>query len=407
MSASIRRDGSSKFGYQQRWGVFPSVSFGWRVKQENFMNNIDWINDLKLRASAGVNGSNNIGSYASIPVLGTYNYALGGATGLGQGVSSIPNSYLHWEESKSIDFGLDFSLLKNRISGTFEVYRKENSDLLLNVPVPAASGFTSYLSNIGRVRNQGWEFELNTVNVSSKDFQWKTSANISHNENKVLALGPGQSKIEIASSFSDPFMKLEVGKPMYTIFTVVQNGVITQADIDKGGTTYGGKPLVLGDPRYVDQNGDGKITTDDRKDVGNPSPKYTWGVTNTLKYKDFDINVLVQGQNGGYVYGLIGRALDRTGMAYTENTLNNDPAVRGNWKTGFGYVANTDWLYKSDYVSIRNITLGYNLSKALKSFSRIDNARLYVSGENWFYWDKYKVGFNPEAVVLGLNINFN
>ncbi len=432
LSASIRRDGSSKFGFEQRWGVFPSVSLGWRVTQEDFMKKVDWINDLKLRASAGINGSNNIGNYASIPVLGSYNYALGGATGIGQGVSSIPNSKLHWEESKSIDFGVDFSLLKSRISGTFEVYRKENSELLLQVPAPAASGFTSYLSNIGRVLNQGWEFELNSVNVSSKNFQWKTSANISHNENKVLALGPGQDKIEISSSFSDPFMKLEVGKPMYTIFTVVQDGVITQADIDKGGTTYGGKPLVLGDPRYIDQNGDKKITTDDRVDVGNPSPKYTWGITNTFKYKEFDLNILVQGQNGGYVYGLIGRAIDRTGMAYAENTINVDPAVRGNWKTNFGFVANTDWLYKSDYISIRNITLGYNLSKALKSLSRVDNARLYVSGENWFYWDKYKVGYNPEAVntsgssdgrfplpvdyggaplarsiVLGLNINFN
>tara|TARA_R110000868_G_scaffold21779_6_gene90260 strand:+ start:608 stop:3766 length:3159 start_codon:yes stop_codon:yes gene_type:complete len=434
LSASLRRDGSSKFGIQQRWGTFPSISLGWRVTEENFMKNVDWLSELKLRGSSGINGSNNIGNYAAFSTLGTYNYALGGGTGLGQGVSGIPNPFLHWEESKTTDFGIDFGLLNNRITGVFDYYEKVNSDLLLQVPALAASGYTSYLSNIGKVQNKGWEFELTTLNVVQKNFQWKTSANISHNENEVLALGPDQDKIEINSSFGGgvPFYKLEVGKPMYTIFTIVQDGVVTQADIDTGGTTWGGKDLVLGDPRYIDQNGDGKITTDDRVDVGNPTPKYTWGITNTINYKDFDLTVLVEGQNGGYVYGLLGRALNRTGMGSVENTLDVDPAVRGNWKTNFGYVPNTDWLYKSDYLSVRNITLGYDLSEALKSLKRIDNARLYVSAENWFYKDKYDGGFNPEAnnvsgssdgrfpvpadyggaplprsFVVGLNINFN
>jgi len=434
ISASIRRDGSSKFGFQQRWGVFPSVSLGWRITQEDFMKKFNWINDLKLRASAGINGSNNIGNYAAYSTLASYNYTLGGANAIGQGIGSIPNPLLHWEESKSTDLGLDFSILKNRISGTFEVYRKINSDLLLQVPVVGASGFTNYLTNIGKVQNQGWEFELNTSNVATKNFKWKTSLNLSHNENQVLALGPDQTKIEIAASGLSgvPFVKLEVGKPMYTLFMLVQDGVVTQADIDAGGTTIGGNALKLGDPRYIDQNGDKKITADDRVDVGNPTPKIIWGITNTFKYKAFDLNVLVQGQNGGTVYGLIGRGINRTGMSAGENNLDVDPAVRGNWKTSFGYQANTDWLYSSDYLSIRNITLGYDLSKALKSMTRIDKARIYISGENWFYWNKYKVGYNPEAVntaassdgafalpvdyggaplakslVLGLNINFN
>ncbi len=434
LSASIRRDGSSKFGFKQRWGTFPSLSLGWIVTEENFMKNIGWLSSLKLRASSGLNGNNNIGNYAAFSTLGSYNYALGGGTGLGQGVASIPNPYLHWEKSRSNDFGFDFGLLNNKISGTFDYYTKTNSDLLLNVPILAATGFTSFLSNIGKVRNNGWEFELNTTNITTKDFQWRTSANISYNTNKVLALGSDQDKIEINSSFGGgvPFYKLEVGKPMYTIFAIKQDGVITQADIDKGGTTWAGKPLVLGDPRYVDQNGDGKITTDDRVDVGNPNPKYIWGITNTFKYKNFDLNILVQGQNGGYIYSLLSRGINRTGMGAVENNLDVNPATRGNWKTNFGYVPNTDWLYKSDYFSIRNITLGYNLSNALKSLSRIDNARVYLSAENWFYKDKYKGGFNPEAantsgsssssfpvpadyggapmaksLVLGLNINFN
>ncbi len=434
LSSSIRSDGSSKFGSDRRWGTFYSLALGWRIKKEGFLDNVDWLNDLKLRASLGTNGSNNIGSYSAYSTLASYNYSLGGAAAIGQGVSGIANPELHWEQSKSIDLGLDFSVLKNRISGTFEVYRKNNSDLLLRVPVPAASGFGSYLTNVGEVQNQGWEFELNTVNVATKDFQWKTSLNLSHNENKVLALGPDQTKIEISNSFDGgiPFVKLEVGKPMYTIFALQQDGVVTQADIDGGGKTIGGKALVLGDPRYIDQNEDGKINADDRVDLGNPTPKLTWGITNNFKYKDLDLSVLVQGQNGGTVYGLTGRAIDRTGMGQVENSLDVDPAVRGNWRTTFGYQANSDWLYKSDYISVRSISVGYTLSEISKAIKRIDNIRLYLSGENLFYYNKYKGGFNPEAVntsgssnsdfavpvdyggaplaksvVLGVNINFN
>jgi TonB-linked SusC/RagA family outer membrane protein len=434
MSASIRRDGSSKFGSDRQWGVFPSLSLGWRMKQESFLQDVSWLSDLKLRASTGVNGSNNIGSYASYATLGTYNYSLGGAAAIGQGAASIPNPELHWEESRSIDLGVDFGFIKNRLSGTFEVYRKNNSELLLRVPVPGDTGFVSYLTNIGEVQNQGWEFELNSLNVKTNNFEWRTSANLSHNENKVLALGPDQSKIEISNAYDGgvPFIKLEVGKPMYTIFGLKQNGVLTQADIDAGGTTIGGNKLVLGDPRYIDQNGDKKINSEDRVDLGNPTPKYTWGITNTFKYKDFDLSVLVQGQNGGTVYGLTGRAIDRTGMGSVENSLNVDPAVRGNWRTSFGYQANSDWLYKSDYISVRSVSIGYSLKQAVKTLKRIDNARLYITGENIFYWNKYKVGFNPEAVntsgssnsdfsvpvdyggaplaksvVIGLNVNFN
>lgn len=434
LSASIRRDGSSKFGSERRWGTFSSLSLGWRLKQEAFLQDVDWLTELKLRASTGINGNNNIPSYAQFATLGQYNYSIGGAAAAGQGAASIPNPALHWEGSKSIDFGLDVAFIKNRLSATFEVYRKNNNELLLRVPIPSSSGFGTFQTNIGEVQNQGWEFEMNSLNVKTPSFEWRTSANISHNENKVVALGPDQNKIEISNSFDGgiPFIKLEVGKPMYTIFGLKQNGIVTQADIDTGGTTIGGNKLVLGDPRYVDQNGDKKINSEDRVDLGNPTPKYTWGITNSFKYKDLDLNILVQGQNGGSVYGLTGRAIDRTGMGSVENSLDVDPAVRGNWKTSFGYQANSDWLYKSDYVSVRSISIGYNLRQALKGIKRIDNARLYVTGENWFYWNKYRVGFNPEAVntsassnsdfavpvdyggaplakslVIGLNINFN
>jgi outer membrane receptor protein involved in Fe transport len=173
--------------------------------RRHFLSDVDWLSELKLRASTGTNGSNNIGSYSSYSTLASYNYSIGGAVGIGQGVSSIANPSLHWEQSKSVDFGLDFSILKNRISATFDVYRKTNSDLLLRLPVPAASGFTSYLTNVGAVQNQGWEFELNTLNFKTDNFEWRTSANISHNENKVTALVRIKQKLKLAILLMEEF----------------------------------------------------------------------------------------------------------------------------------------------------------------------------------------------------------
>lgn len=429
LSLSIRTDGSSKFGPENRWGLFPSVSAGWRISEERIMDDVDWLSELKLRASFGINGSNNIGNYAWQSTLGTFNYVIGGTTAQGQGVNSIPNEALGWEESRSTNLGLDIGLFDGRLSAILNLYRKENSDLLLQVPAAAASGFTSYLSNIGKVRNEGIEVELSSYNIVGKDFEWKTTANISHNRNEVLALGPDQDRIEVSSSYSSiPFVILEVGKPMYQIHTIEQDGVLTEEDVANDAATFGGGDPVLGDPRYVDQNDDGIINADDRVDIGRPFPKINWGITNTFNYKKFDLNVLLQGQNGGHVISLLDRAINRTGMSAGENHLDVDPAEAGNWKTNFGYAANSSWVYKSDYISLRNVTLGYDLSGFLGE--RISGARIYVTGENWLYWDKYS-GFNPEAtnapasndgrfpvpadyggapiarsLILGLNFNF-
>lgn len=416
LSASIRRDGSSRFGEDTRWGVFPSASVGWRISEEKFMSGIRQISDLKLRGSWGKSGNYNIPDYGAIPLLGAANYTFNNAVANGQAPAGIANPKLAWEKSETFDVGFDIGVLNNRITAAFDYYSRKSTDLLLNVPVSAVTGSTTVLSNAGKTENKGWEFEVTSRNLTGS-LQWTTTANISHNTNKLVELANGQTQTIIPSAYgsASEHSILQVGQPMYSIYVIQQQGILTQEDIDKNAAVFGSQ--TVGDPKYVDANGDGKIDLNDRVIVGKPNPDYTWGITNTVKYKGFDLSVLVQGQWGGQIYSLLGRALSRTGQGFTDNPLGffrdrwrsaDDP---GNGKVGkaystFGFTANTDWLYSSDYVRIRNITLGYNLGRLFHTKS-IQGARVYVTAENFFGWDKYKGGFNPEATNTDLSGNGN
>jgi TonB-linked SusC/RagA family outer membrane protein len=410
LSASLRGDGSSRFGSENQFGYFPAVSLGWHISQEKFLQNLEVLSDLKLRASLGYAGNNTIGDYSSIPTLGFYNYDFGGTQVTGQAPNRVANPLLRWEKNRTVDFGLDLALVKNRIYISADYYTKTSKDLLLNVPIPTASGFGTNLINIGEVQNRGWELAINTNNVQGA-LTWTTSFNFSHNQNEVKHLGPGDARIEVAAITDTPHSILQVGLPLYSIFVVKQNGILTQADIDGKAALYGTE--TAGDPRYEDFNGDGKIDSNDRQVVGQPSPKYTWGITNTFKYKGFDLSFLVQGQNGGSIYSLLGRAIDRTSVSYLENGLgrvrdrwisadNPGAGVKGKATGNFGFIKNTDWLYSSDYFRFRFITLGYDLGRIVNK-KIAQGVRVYVTGENLFGHDKYYGGLNPDAVNTSNN----
>lgn len=405
LMASVRRDGSSRFGSDSRWGVFPAGSVGWRISQENFLKNVSFLSELKVRGSIGFAGNNNIGDYSSLATLGVNSYTFGGAIATGQSPNSSPNADLRWEKSRTLDFGLDYGFFRNRVFGSFDYYTKTSKDLLLSVPVPSASGYSSQLRNIGEVLNQGWEVELKTLNFTGA-FTWNTSINFSHNENKVQHLGPGDATIEIPSSYGAASTILQVGQPMFSFYSIVQNGILTQADIDSGAPIIQGE--VVGDPRYQDANNDKVIDDKDRVIVGQPSPKYTWGITNSFSFKGFDLSVLIQGQNGGQLYSLIGRAIDNTNMGYNQNVLglqrdrwispeNPGAGERGRASTNFTPLKSTSWLYSSNYYRVRNITLGYNLSTLIGT-RFVQAARIYVSAENFFGHDTYRGGYNVDAV---------
>ncbi|MGI4870853.1 MAG: SusC/RagA family TonB-linked outer membrane protein [Janthinobacterium lividum] len=405
LSASVRRDGSSRFGENDKYGVFPAASVGWRISQEKFFPKQDVLSDLKLRASLGLSGNNGIGDYSSIATLGVFTYSSGGSLIPGQAPNRINNPNLKWERNRTLDYGVDFALLNGRIGASVDYYTKTSRDLLLNVPVAATAGFATQLTNIGEVLNKGWEVELNTRNLIGK-FQWNTSINVSHNRNEVVHLGPTDAPILVSSGWDIQNNILQVGQPLYSIYAIKTIGILSQADIDGKAARYGTE--TVGDAKYEDYNKDGKIDANDRQIVGQPSPKYTWGITNNFKYKGFDLTVLVQGQNGGSIYSLFGRAVDRTGTTYSENMLGinrdrwrsaADPGtgVRGKAYSTFGYTKTTDWLYSSDYFRVRQITLGYDLGTLIKK-SVLQGARVYVSAENFFGHDKYYGGYNPEAV---------
>jgi len=251
-------------------------------------------------------------------------------------------------------------------------------------------------------------------------FKWNTTFSISHNTNKVVALGPGQSQILIPSSFDISNFILKVGEPMNSIFVVKQDGCLTAADIANKAAMYGTE--TVGDPRYVDISGpkgvpDGVIDANDRQIVGHPNPDYTWGITNSFKYKGFDLSVLIQGQNGGSIYSLLGRAITRTGQGFTDNAPSFyldrwiSPEQPGAGRVSkvystFGRIVNTDWLYSSNYMRVRNITLGYDLGTVIKK-NIVQGARVYVTAENWFGHDKYYGGANPDATNTDLSGNAN
>ncbi|WP_234734848.1 SusC/RagA family TonB-linked outer membrane protein [Tellurirhabdus bombi] len=409
-SASLRRDGSSRFGANTKWGLFPSASVGWRLSEEEFLKSVTFVNDLKVRASWGRSGNYNIGNYSTIPTLGTSNYTFNGVSVVGQAPNGITNPDLGWEQSETFDVGFDATVLNNRISASFDYYNKLNTDLLLNVPIPGATGFGSYLSNAGSVRNTGWEVELSTRNTVGA-VKWNTSINFSHNANKVVALAGGQEQILIPSSFDISHSILRVGDPLNSIYVVRQIGILSQQDIDSKAALNGTQ--TVGDPKYFDANGDGVIDANDRVIVGHPNPNYIWGITNSVRYKGFDLNVLVQGQTGGSIYSLLGRALGRTGQGVIDNALgfyrdrwrspeNPGEGIVGKAYSTFGRIKNTDWLYSSDYVRVRNITVGYDLGSLIK-VRGIQGARIYVTAENYFGFDKYTGGFNPEAANTDLS----
>lgn len=425
VSASIRRDGSSLFGSDNQWGVFPAVSAAWRISDEKIIQNLKIISDLKLRASWGVTGNNRIPNNAQFSLLGINNDPLNGLSVAGFSPSTIENRNLGWEQTAGTNFGLDFGVFKNRISGSVDIYKKTTQDLLLFAPVSAVSGFANSWQNVGKVENKGIEFMINTRNIVKSNFSWTTNFNISYNKNTVLQLGSDNTPI--AQGFSGLTNIVQVGAPINSLMLYEHIGVfMNEGDLANYPKFINSR---VGDSRYRDVNGDGVITAADRTIVGTPQPDYTFGFNNDFKFKNFDLRIVTFAQQGGQIYSMIGRSIDRPLMGYLYNKLAlwkdrwQSEAVPGNGNvpsinaTTGGYY-DTRWMYSSDYIRIKNITLGYNLPK----IKGLDKARVYASIENAFIWHKYGGGWTPEAandaggdyggypqartVSIGVNVGF-
>jgi len=412
LTATIRRDGSSRFGANTRWGVFPSVSAGWRLTEEPFMKSLPVIDELKLRASYGLTGNNAIPNYGAIGLLRASNYNFGPGVGTivtGFSPSSFSNQSLGWESTRQLDAGLELGLWNSRVFLIAEYYQRITNDLLLNVNVPQVTGFTTVLKNIGSVENKGWEFTLSTRNLVNA-FKWNTDFNVTLNRNKVLSLGPTGDPIFANTGLANSH-KTEIGQPLGNIFGYRVDGVLmSQDDIRPNNSWANSRP---GDLKFVDVNGDGAITPDDRTLLGSPLPHLVYGMTNRFSYGDFEVNVLLQGVQGNEVLNLSRRfiAANANANVLKENVNRwRSPQEPGNGQipranrsaTGNNTVLTSYFVEDGSFLRVRNITFGYNLPKAWQGALRLKGARLYGGVQNALTFTKYK-GYNPEVNTEGAN----
>lgn len=421
-TASVRRDGSSRFGADTKWGTFPSFSAGWKINQENFMEDVKWVNLLKLRASLGTSGNDRIGDYEYLSQLSTYYSAYGETKQSGAAGSNIANPDLKWEETQSLDFGFDLSAFNNRIQFNFDYYRNTTKNLLFSVPVPYTTGYESTLTNIGRIRNSGWEVDLTTHNTDGK-FKWDTNLNLSHNSNEVLEMGTNTT--QIISSINGGQFITKVGGQVSQFYILPTDGFLSASDFDSDGNAL--VPILAGEEegnfKYVDTSKDGKINSDDFVPYGSNLPDLTWGLTNKFSYKNLELSVLLQGQFGGDIYFLGARHIDcgypgRTSYArwlrtykpdYLQAAIPTDyieahgidMSWDGKTQNFFNWADDTNSrVYSAQYVRIKNITLSYNLSPRVFKKLKVQKLKIYGSVDNVYSFSNYP-GYTPETSSYG------
>ena len=432
ITASVRRDGSSRFGRNNKWGTFPSFSAGWKINEEAFMKSVDWISLLKLRAAWGKAGNDNMGSnYPSVAALGTYNTTWNGALVAGAAPSNMPNPDLQWEATKSLNFGIDFSAFNNRLQLNVDYYINNTENLLFSMPVPYTTGFSSFTTNIGSVRNSGIEVDITSYNINKGSFKWSTNLNISHNKNEVTNMG-GQQVMNVTNWRQQ--YRTEIGKPLSQYIAYKSNGLLTKDCFDVNGKAI--VPILAGQEegnvRYVDQNNDGKITSEDMVVCGNNFPDLTYGFTNRFSYKNLELSVLLQGQVGGEILYIGARHNDNGNS--TRNTYKHwlhgykidyeakygagenplpleymkehgiDMSWDGETPNDFGQsgggMVDDRRIYSASYLRIKNITLSYTLPKRLLQNTLLKSGRIYGSVDNVYTFTDYP-GFTPESDTNG------
>ncbi|WP_421942320.1 SusC/RagA family TonB-linked outer membrane protein [Pedobacter sp.] len=410
LTASIRRDGSSSLGQNSKWGTFPSVAAAWRISNESFMKNMTSVSDLKLRVGYGETGNANIGQYNSLQQYIFNNYVLNGNRVVGVSPGNFPNADLQWEATKAFNIGLDLGLFKNRITFTADYYNKKTSQLLFFRTIPSTTGFATALVNLdgNNIQNKGFEFALNTINISTENVKWSTNFNFSRNMNKVLSIGniPFQLTGNVSSSLypgGNTAGILKAGSPIGSFYGYVFDGIWqTQAEITASGLTNTLKP---GDPKYKDLNGDKVINGADRTIIGQAVPKFSYGFNSNLTVGRFNLFLLLQGvygnqiMNENRVEGENGTISDNK-LAYvlTESwngpgTSNTLPSLGSTLRRSIG--PTSDILEDGSYLRFKTITLTYDLPLP-KLSSVFKSASIYVTGQNLFTITKYS-GYDPEV----------
>ncbi len=400
LTVTNRWDGSSVLAAGHKWAMFPSISAGWRLSQENFLKNIDAISELKLRASYGLTGNNDVNPYSTQILANSQTYYdYGGSLAKGFAPSGVANSNLTWEKTHEVDAGLDFGLFNERISGSIDYYNRLSYKLLMDRQLPLETGAGSITDNIGSVRNKGIDISLNTVNIITKDFRWSTSFTFSKNNNSIVSLY-GNNQNDIGNGWF-------IGQPINVNYTYVFDG-IWQQDQAAEAAKYGQTP---GQARVKDLNGDGAITSDDRKIIGTPEPSWTGGFTTEIDYKGFAFSTTISARQGVQVYSPFHNEflnLDDRGRAkldvpfympqnsvtptHSSNSYPQPHNIGPYWREVSSY-------QNASYVEVNNIRLGYTLpGKTIRKLG-ISGLNIYFNVQNPFVFTPY-TGFDPQWADL-------
>ncbi len=445
LTATIRADGSSTFGSDNRWGYFPSVALAWRMKNESFLKNVQWLSDAKLRLGWGLVGNQNAGNYAYGATMAT----VPTAWGTGFYPANFANSKLKWEETHSYNVGLDLALFNNRVEFIFDAYLKNTDNLLMQAALPAyISGvINSPWVNTGKMRNKGFEFTLNTVNISNRDFSWTSGLTFSLNRNKVLELYTESTGIQ-GHIGNNTFTYTTVGNPVaqfygYNVIGMFEkesdfymkdlildaNGDRQFVALPENKTVNEGTGIWYGDYIYEDRNNDGIINEKDRTYIGNPEPKFTFGFNNNITWKGFDLNIFLTGSvgNDGFNY-LLQQMSDPesrwTTLSYVHNfakvalidpegprTLENMHVVNpgaNTFRIDQGHNnqnTRTSNIYVEDasYLRIKNLSIGYTLPAAFTRRFTVESLRVYCNIQNLHTFTKYR-GYDPEIGAYNQNV---
>ena len=440
-TASIRFDGSSKLADGHKWGSFASAALAWRISGESFMQDVDWINNLKLRLSFGQSGNDNVSAYQTMGAIsGAKQYTFGSSELIGYVPNNLRNLDLGWERTNEYNVGLDFGFFQDRISGSVEYYDRITKDLIMNKTVPVTSGYSSVKANVGTVRNNGVEVLLNTVNVKTSNFTWRTSLNLAYNKNRIVDL---QYKEDLSSRgpalegmWGDYSNLWIIGQPVDINFSLKTIGVWKTEEAEEA-AKYGNKP---GQFKPWDQTGDGKITDADRFIYGKHTPDLIGGMTNTFTFWNFDLAFQMSFQRGAVLknqylvsFGYEGNAMNFNNLKYNYWTPENQtdehpqPSNYGSysnyrssiWGNNELVATSSHRLAKLDYLKLNYVTLGYTFPKQVLQKLHMQHFRLYTTVQNpWILCDKYV--FDPEQltasiagtdfmtcnVLFGINVGF-
>ncbi|PWJ57882.1 TonB-linked SusC/RagA family outer membrane protein [Dyadobacter jejuensis] len=412
VTATVRRDGSSRFGPENKFGTFPSASFAWRLSEEDFMKNSRLFHDVKLRASYGLTGNQNIGNFAFITRAVAATYVSGNTLTIGNAPQNIGNPNLKWETAKQLDFGVDFSMFGGRINSTIDFYDKRSQDLLVATPIALTAGVdVNPILNIGSLKNTGVEFAITTRNVRRKNFSWDTDFNITYNKNKVLDIGtnsignPLTIPGELIPLSNQPTNLTRSGHPVGAFYMYEFAGIWQLGEEEEAKKWANAVP---GDPKYTDTNGNGIFDEGDKIDVGNPHPKLFGGIDNTLSYGPFSLSVFLNYSVGNKLYNTARNLFSRS-VPFVQNfaevndfwTVDNPsnsvprPSQGGNTTT-LATLVSTRFLENADFLRVKNVSITYKLPSTWLNGVALEGAQIALSGTNLLTFTKY-TGLDPEA----------